>query len=127
MRLWHEEIISKLPRQWLLGQHRECAALRGNGWGKPHSTVNYVFEYNPYKLYQYHMLVIEEIEKRGYNIDKQWKKPEYRGKVSKPYQKIEVIEKTTPIYPEHGNEYMNECIENLKKKGIELDDKCKKL
>ncbi len=33
MRLWHEEIISKLPRQQLLGQHRECAALRGGGWG----------------------------------------------------------------------------------------------
>ena len=34
MRLWHEELISKLPRQQLLGQHRECCALRGNGWGK---------------------------------------------------------------------------------------------
>lgn len=29
MRLWHEEIISQLPCQQLLGQHRECAALRG--------------------------------------------------------------------------------------------------
>lgn len=34
MRLWHQELISKLPRQQLLGQHREIAALRGNGWGK---------------------------------------------------------------------------------------------
>ena len=39
MRLWHEELISKLPRQQLLGQHRECCALRGNGWGKKHATV----------------------------------------------------------------------------------------
>ena len=50
MRLWHEDLIEKLPRQQLLGQHRECCALRGNGWGKPHSTVNYVFNYSPYKL-----------------------------------------------------------------------------
>lgn len=29
MRLWHEALIKKLPRQQLLGQHRECCALRG--------------------------------------------------------------------------------------------------
>lgn len=34
MRLWHEDLIHKLPRQQLLGQHRECCALRGNGWAK---------------------------------------------------------------------------------------------
>ncbi len=51
MRLWHQALIDKLPRQQLLGQHRECAALRGKGWGKPHSVVNYVFEHSPYKLY----------------------------------------------------------------------------
>lgn len=39
MRLWHEELISKLPRQQLLGQHRECCALRGNGWGKKHARM----------------------------------------------------------------------------------------
>ncbi len=32
MRLWHEALISRLPRPRLLGQHRECCALRGNGW-----------------------------------------------------------------------------------------------
>ena len=31
MRLWHEEIILLLPKNQLLGQHRECCALRGNG------------------------------------------------------------------------------------------------
>lgn len=34
MRLWHEKIIPLLPRNQLLGQHRECCALRGNGWEK---------------------------------------------------------------------------------------------
>lgn len=27
-------MIPLLPRQQLLGQHRECAALRGSGWGR---------------------------------------------------------------------------------------------
>jgi len=38
MRLWHEEIIPLLPKNQLLGQHRECCALRGNGWGKKHKV-----------------------------------------------------------------------------------------
>ncbi|MCG0885083.1 hypothetical protein IMAU10574_02444 [Lactiplantibacillus plantarum] len=46
MRLWHEQLIHQLPRQQLLGQHRELAALRGNGWGKNHATVNYVSSYS---------------------------------------------------------------------------------
>ena len=39
MRLWHEALISQLPRPQLLGKHRECCALRGNGWGRKHETV----------------------------------------------------------------------------------------
>ena len=42
MRLWHEALIPQLPRPQLLGQHRECCALRGNGWGRKHATVDYV-------------------------------------------------------------------------------------
>ncbi|MFC2387615.1 pyrimidine dimer DNA glycosylase/endonuclease V [Treponema socranskii] len=45
-------MISELPRRQLLGQHRECCALRGNGRGRQHATVNYVFRYSPYLLYR---------------------------------------------------------------------------
>ena len=31
MRLWHEKMKSKLPKNQLLGQQRECCALMGNG------------------------------------------------------------------------------------------------
>ena len=51
MRLWHEQIIHLLPKNQLLGQHRECCALRGNGWKKKHKTVDYVFLYFPYHLF----------------------------------------------------------------------------
>ena len=43
MRLWHEQLIPLLPKNQLLGQHRECCALRGNGWNKKHKTVDYAF------------------------------------------------------------------------------------
>ena len=120
MRLWHEEIISKLPRQQLLGQHRECAALRGAGWRRPHATVNYVFNYSPYKLYQYHCLVIDEMEKRGYKPDAKWKAHLYRGLKEPPYFALESEALTSPIYPEHNTEYLEECLENLREKNIDI-------
>lgn len=87
MRLWHEDLIGHLPRPQLLGQHRECCALRGNGWGKKHATVDYVFTYRQYVLYQYHTLIMDEMERRGYNVTPEWKEAAYRGKVCPPYTK----------------------------------------
>lgn len=43
MRLWHEALIPALPRQQLLGQHREAAALRGLGWGKKSTQPSITF------------------------------------------------------------------------------------
>ena len=82
MRLWHQDLIPKLPRPQLLGQHRECCALRGNGWGKKHATVNYVFDYSPYRLYAYHRLIMEEMTARGYKVSPEWWESTYRGKIA---------------------------------------------
>ena len=73
MRLWHEKLIHLLPKNQLLGQHRECCALRGNGWKKKHKTVDYVFLYSPYYLFIYHSLVMDEMEKRGYKVSAEWR------------------------------------------------------
>ncbi|MFC3929078.1 TIGR02328 family protein [Streptococcus caprae] len=121
MRLWHQDLISILPRQQLLAQHRECAALRGNGWGKTHATVNYVFSYSPYRLYQYHVLVMDEMKRRGYKPDEVWYDASYRGKIAEPYPQFEILSDDSPLYPEHTRQYLTECLYNLKKKGIELD------
>lgn len=81
MRLWHEALIPLLPRQQLLGQHRECCALRGLGWGKPQSTVNYVFKHPYAWLVVYHKKVMNEMEERGYTVDFRWYDANYRGKL----------------------------------------------
>jgi uncharacterized protein (TIGR02328 family) len=121
MRLWHQDLIPLLPRQQLLGQHRECAALRGNGWGKKHAIVDYVFKYPMYYLYEYHLLVMYEMDKRGYKVDKKWLDEIYRGKNCEPLKSI-VNEKgfyySKTIYPEHNDTYLQECIMNLKNKGV---------
>ncbi len=118
MRLWHESILHQLPRQQLLGQHRECCALRGNGWGRNHSTVNYVFSHSPYKLVQYHYLIISEMQARGYNVEIKWMDPLYRGVKCPPYSALMPIELTHPIYPEHDDQYLLDCLNNLKEKNI---------
>lgn len=125
MRLWHENLIPMLPRQQLLGQHRECCALRGNGWGKAHSTVNYVFDYPPASLYNYHFLVIKEMTVRGYKVTEAWLDPFYRGKQSDPWDEVTFGNTTlqNPIYPEHDDTYLKECIENISLKlGQSLDE-----
>lgn len=121
MRLWHQSLITRLPRQQLLGQHRECCALRGKGWGKNHATVNYVFSHDPYKLYQYHCLVMDEMEKRTYKPNLTWRNPAYRGQQTSAYPTVTEIKITTPIYPEHDATYLKECLLNLKSKGIPLE------
>ena len=120
MRLWHEKIIPLLPRNQLLGQHRECCALRGNGWGKKHETVDYVFLYTPYHLYQYHLLVMNEMEQRGYNVSQEWKDKNYRGKNAKEYQNLKEESINKPIYKEHNDSYLSECLKNFEAKGIQI-------
>lgn len=132
MRLWHQSLISLLPRQQLLGQHRECCALRGKGWGRKHATVDYVFTHMPEWLVAYHYLIMDEMERRGYKPDKTWRDVNYRGKelgfeenrCKKEYVEGRYkISKYMSIYPEHDDTYLNECLENLRRKGIEISGK----
>ena len=118
MRLWHEKLISLLLKNQLLGQHRECCALRGKGWGRKHSTVNYVFKYSPYLLYKYHLSVMEEMALRGYKVTRAWLDKDYRGKNIEAYRDLTPIETHCPVYKEHNEDYLIECIENLKGKNI---------
>ncbi|MBP2645495.1 MAG: hypothetical protein H6Q75_935 [Firmicutes bacterium] len=120
MRLWHYKLIPLLPRQQLLGQHRECCALRGNGWGKKHSVVDYVFTHSPLLLVQYHMEVINELERRGYIVESSWKEPSYRGKNCECYTNLPSL-KTAYHYPEHDEAYLEECLANLAAKGVFID------
>ena len=128
MRLWHQSLISKLPRQQLLGQHRECCALRGKGWGKKHSVVDYVFTHSPEKLVAYHMLVMFEMKKRGYKPDPIWEDCNYRGKILEEDNwcdpaNVKVLFKYSyeNLYPEHNDSYLKECLDNLAEKGIILE------
>ena len=131
MRLWHQSLIPYLDNKRLLSQHRECCALRGNGWGKKHSVVDYVFKQGFDRLYQYHKLVLSEMVYRGFDPDPSWYNRLYRGKNCKELTLSEAgvyvyIEENSidglqcPIYWEHNDKYLKECLLNLKAKEAEL-------
>lgn len=122
MRLWHQALLPLLPRQQLLGQHREICALRGKSWGRKHATVDYVFRYGPERLYRFHRLVMNEMAGRGYQVAAAWADPRYRGKNCPPYDRlpVDVLPEPGPVYPEHDAVYLQECLDNFRKKGVEL-------
>lgn len=131
MRLWHQKLIPYLPRQQLLGQHRECCALRGKGWGRKHATVDYVFTHGPEWLVSYHLQVMAEMRRRGYSPDSAWGNPLWRGtalgedywvdwKIIKMLNHA-VVQQDMMIYPEHDDAYLQECLDNLAAKGISID------
>jgi uncharacterized protein (TIGR02328 family) len=125
MRLWHQALIKKLPRAQLLSQHRECCALRGNGWGKKHSIVDYIFKYGFGKLVVYHIQVIQEMVMRGYKVEPKWLNSLYRGQSCEPLTELPecILGVDNPVYPEHNAEYLEECKLNLCAKLIAKLDK----
>lgn len=71
-------------------------------------------------LYNYHSLVMREMESRGYKVSEEWKDPFYRGKNCPPHVymlRSEFLATALPAYPEHNFGYWNECLSNLYDKG----------
>ena len=63
---------------------------------------------------------MKEMEKRGYNVSLEWKDKNYRGRTAEKYDNLKEEIVDSPIYKEHDIEYLDDCIENLRNKGIDL-------
>lgn len=74
-----------------------------------------------------------EMQERGCRPDPVWENPNWRGsligeemdwcdeqQVSSIWQDVNQMGKI--IYPEHNNEYLKECIDNLRGKGIDVSE-----
>jgi len=133
MRLWSQELIPLLNRQHILAQWREVIAMLGNGWGKKHSTIEYAFNYPESYLVAYGSIVFAEMVRRGYHPNKDLFRValmERRNKSQEEFRNIiieaekiaiENLQNNTNIYPEHNEEYLEECIKLLIKKGYSVD------
>lgn len=122
-RLWHESLLTKLPQKQICGQWRECLALLGNGFGKKHKIVNYVFHHSDRKLMRYTVLVYNEMINRGYKPDATKPLEALIRRYNCSYKQAQDMFKKSvkeSSYIEHNNNYLDECLENLKGKGIEI-------
>lgn len=73
------------------------------------------------ELFQYHQLVMKEMHNRGYKPNELWGNSLYRGENCEPYLALpDISEFNTPIYTEHDDEYLTECLANLLAKNIDL-------
>jgi len=134
MRLWHQSLLKFLPRTRLLGQHRECCALRGLGWGRRHAVVDYVFRHPYFWLCDYHLEVMSEPDRRGYMVDDKWTNDAYRGKTlgisanpcfyrdGESWLDESYEARGCVIYPEHDDIYLLSCLNNLAGKGADLEN-----
>lgn len=63
---------------------------------------------------------MEEMVKRGFKVSQEWMDKNYRGKTCPLYEDLAEEKLTSPIYSEHDATYYEECLANLREKGIEL-------
>jgi len=120
MRLWHEVLLPYISKQRLLGQHRECCAMRGKGWGRPHSTVDYVWSHPYACLFRYHLIVCQLlIHEHSVNVDTDWLDPRYRGTILRYASPLSVLpwDQHAYVYPEHNTNYLLECCRLLRERG----------
>lgn len=115
MRLWHERLLPVLPNKQLSGQNRECAAMRGQGWGVAHAIVNYVWTHSLDHLAAYHCAVHDVMMARGYKVHKPWSAYPYADE-----RTVQELYDRRRIYPEHDDRYLVICLYNLLEKNIDL-------
>ena len=91
-----------------------------------------MFTHEPELLVAYHFEVMDEMRKRGYNPDPIWYAASYRGSIlgNQPgwanidqadHLRTQATFSHTTIYPEHNDIYLQDCLDNLKSKNIEIN------
>ena len=116
MRLWHYKLLKFLPKSQLLAQWRELNSIFKKQ--DKHILINYVYEYSNSELYMYSILVIKEMENRGYKIKS--------FDNMKKFFEIENIkdtwfylryDNTWQLFKNHHNDrYLLQCFFNLQEK-----------
>lgn len=117
MRLWHYELIPYLDNQHLLGQWRECVAIKRkiDKCGTPNNyIVNYVTTYSVEDFKKYCGYVITEMTRRGFKVNPKLVNEiyEFEGKsfhsTNKPSNRV--------FYHHHDTNYLKICYYNLLEK-----------
>ena len=116
MRLWHKDLIEVLPRQQLLSQWRELCSIFVKE--NRHILINFLWDKYPLEhLLSYTYIIIEEFNKRGYNISE-----DSMNKMILFFKKYNIINsdiKYVELFKNKMNKtYLRQCIYNLEEKAI---------
>lgn len=114
MRLWHKDIIKFLPKSQLIAQWRELGSIYAKQ--DNHILINYIYKYPKSYLYAYSQIVINEMKKRGYKINKWDNYNNYFEDCLKDIWINEYINELT--FDEHNEEYFMICYYNLMEKHL---------
>lgn len=119
MRLWHYQLIPYLPKSQLLAQWRELNSIFKKQ--DKHILINYVYGYPKSDLYNYSIMVINEMANRGYKVRNA---DNYINYFIDVIGKAKIKNEVFRSY--HDNEYLLICYWNLKEKydrdQIDFDD-----
>ena len=77
--LWDVSLLSKLPKNLLASVHREVCCIRSSGWGGPTSKRARIYERGWNALCDYHLQVMCEMKRRGWNFNRSWADYSFRG------------------------------------------------
>lgn len=110
MRIWHKDLIEYLPKSQLLAQWRELNSIYKKQ--DNHILINYIYDYPKIYLYNYSQIVINEMIRRGYKINKWDNYNKYFNDIN--IDDFNNISKF--VYREHDKEYFIICYWNLYEK-----------
>ena len=109
MRLWHYKLLPYLPKSQLLAQWRELNSIFKKQ--DKHILINYIYNYKKSDLYNYTLLVMIEMDIRGYRV----KSLDNYYDFFKDY--IGSAEIYTDVFKKHHTkEYLLQCFMNLEEK-----------
>lgn len=107
LRLWHQDLLSVLPKSQLLAQWRELNSIYAKE--DRHILINYIYDYPKDDLYAYTQLVLHEMRARNINIRTVDKMERYFAEGS--FEDV-----AHPFARHHNKEYFEICYFNLKEK-----------
>lgn len=129
MRLWHYDLLDVLPKQQLCSQLRECVAIAKDIYEKGttnHILIDPIMDYDLNHFRYYCILVIREIEKRGYNVSDKTK--DKLNKYINYYKEMMIMSASKrifilcengyePLFNDwHTDRYIKQCLYNLEEK-----------
>lgn len=112
MRLWHYDLIPYLPDSQLIAQKRECDLIWkdiSNGKKTNHILINYIWEYDSYKmeLFRYYNKLYHEFRVRGFKFNNK------SGYEKATTSGLSIVK---PFKNHHNYRYLLQCFCNLQEK-----------